>query len=87
MTSIKVTAAGYEVELDIPDDSQVMHALRYETMLTITAEAFQSVANAPSSPGPGSAQRANQLTALAALQAAIDAARDAALPGLTLTPE
>ena len=81
MATITVIAAGYEAELDVPDDSQVMDALRYQTMLTTTAELFQIVASNDAT------DRNNQLTALAALQVAIDAARDAALPALSLTPE
>ena len=86
MASIKVIVAGYEAELDIPDDDQVMDGLRYAAMLTITAEKFAVVANQPTGAGAPATARNNQLTALTALQAAIDAARDAALPALELKP-
>ena len=82
MASIKVIAAGWEVELEIPDDEQVMHALRYQTMLSITAETVQTTANDSAIDRD---ERANKLTALAALQVAIDAARDAALPILQIS--
>lgn len=85
MASIQVTTAGYEVELDIPDDDQVTDAHRYHIMLDITRDRFQDLAD---DPYPVSdTTRADQLTALAALQAAITATMAAALPQVTITPE
>jgi hypothetical protein len=84
MASIKVIAAGYEAELDIPDDDQVANSDRYELMLRTGRRAFQAIA-IDASIGEGT--RTNQLAAVSALLLAIIAARDAALPELTLNPE
>jgi hypothetical protein len=84
MASIKVIAAGYEAEMDIPDDDQVADSDRYELMIRIAKTAFVDLAD---DAHLGTAQRADRLAAVSALLMAIVAARDAALPALTLTPE
>ena len=84
MANIKVQVAGYEAELDIPDDDQVADAARYTAMLTLTADFFQLTAN---DKDLDEHDRANRLSALSALLLAIIAARDAALPAVSLTLE
>lgn len=84
MASITVIAGGYEAELDIPDDDQVADSHRYAAMLRIAKAHFHTIAT---DARLSTEERANKLAALSALLLAILAARDAALPALTLNPE
>ncbi len=76
--TIEVTAAGYTASMDVPTKQQLEDAQAYSLMLTIAAEQFQIKARS---------DRDDEVTAIAALQLAINAARDAAIPALQLTPE
>jgi hypothetical protein len=84
MASIKVIKAGWEVELTLPDDEEVMHDLRYTTMFDITTRAFQVIA---ADADLSTDERVNKLDAIGDLLLEIQAARAAALPALEISPE
>ena len=86
MASIKATAAGYEAELEIPDDEQVMHSLRYQLMLELVTVNFQAMALDPGGESKLTAIAALRSTASGAVQSAISAAMAADLPEVTITP-
>jgi len=78
MASIKAVASGYVAELDIPTKQQLKDAWQYQAMLEIAGERFQELARSDTDVG---------LASIAALQAAIKAAKSAALPTLQITEE
>jgi hypothetical protein len=84
MASIKIIKAGWEVELTIPDDEEVMHDLRYSAMFDITTRAFQEIA---ADADLSTDERVDKLDAVGDLLLEIQAARAAALPALEISPD
>ena len=84
MATVSVTKSGWTVSLDIPDDEQVMHDLRAQTMLDITTRQFQIIAADTSL---GTDERVDKLDAIGDLLLEIQATRATLLPAVQIAPE
>lgn len=79
MSSIKVKVAGWEAEIEIPDDELVMDYLRYEMLIKSVSRTASQISVAEGEGG--------QPEALEALMSEIHNHFEAILPAVTLSVE
>jgi len=79
MASIQVTVGPLTAELEIPNTGDVNKAAQYDIMYRIAMELFQRTALVD--------HQTEKLAVLSELLLAINAARDAALPAVSVTSE